>query len=344
MFSHLEDPRTPIFYGLPKIHKFFTSFPPLRPIVSHVNSCTRRLSEFLDSFLKRQAQLCSSFVRDTKHFIQKIEELKRNKLPDGIILVTMDVASLYTNIDHNEGVDACEEKLETRKKKSIPSSTLKSLILLVLKSNVFIFGNGIYKQIMGTAMGTPMAPNYANLFMAKFEEDLIESFYSSTGHKPVVWYRYIDDIFMIWSGGNETLDKFLTFAQEFSKSRKMKSVIKFEINKSDEKVNFLDVNVEIKNGFHCTSLFSKPTDAHLYLNYSSNHPKHVLKNIPKGQFVRIRRICSDTEDYVKSSKQLSQFFIKRGFESTKVELVRKEVLKMNRDDLLRDKPKQEKDP
>ena len=69
-------------------------------------------------------------------------------------------------------------------------------------------------------MGTPMAPNYANLFMAKFEEDMIESFYSSTGHKPVVWYRYIDDIFMIWSGGNETLDKFLTFAQEFSKSRK----------------------------------------------------------------------------------------------------------------------------
>ena len=324
--GQLEDPRTPIFYGLPKIHKFFTSFPPLRPIVSHINSCTRRLSEFLDSFLKRQAQLCSSFVRDTKHFIQKIEELKRNKLPDGIILVTMDVASLYTNIDHNEGADACEEKLETRKKKSIPSSTLKSLILLVLKSNVFIFGNGIYKQIMGTAMGTPMAPNYANLFMAKFEEDLIESFYSSTGLKLVVWYRYIDDIFMIWSGGNETLDKFLTFAQEFSKSRKMKSVIKFEINKSDEKVNFLDVTVGIKNGSLCTSLFSKPTDAHLYLNYSSNHPKHVLKNIPKGQFVRIRRICSDTEDYVKSSKQLSQFFIKRGFESTKVELVRKEVL------------------
>lgn len=55
---------------------------------------------------------------------------------------------------------------------------------------------------MGTAMGTPMAPNYANLFMAKFEEDLIQTYYSSTGHQPLVWFRYIDDIFMIWTDGN----------------------------------------------------------------------------------------------------------------------------------------------
>ena len=114
--SQLDDPKTPIFYGLPKIHKIFSKFPPLRPIVSHVNSCTRRLSEFLDSFLKRQAQLCSSFVRDTKHFLQKIEEIKSTKLPDNTILVTMDGTSLYTNIDHHEGADACFDKLEKRTK------------------------------------------------------------------------------------------------------------------------------------------------------------------------------------------------------------------------------------
>ena len=131
--ADLADPRTPIFYGLPKIHKNFKEFPPLRPIVSHVNSCTRRLSEFLDSFLKRQAQLAASYVRDTKHFLQKIEEIKKDKLPDKAILVTMDVRALYTNIDHDEGVEACVEKLENRRKKSIPSETLGSLILLSFK-------------------------------------------------------------------------------------------------------------------------------------------------------------------------------------------------------------------
>ena len=48
--EHLSSPSTPIFYGSPKIHKTFTSIPPMRPIVSGFNSCTSNLSEFIDSF------------------------------------------------------------------------------------------------------------------------------------------------------------------------------------------------------------------------------------------------------------------------------------------------------
>ena len=167
---------------------------------------------------------------------------------------------------------------------------------------------------MGTAMGTPMAPNYANLFMAVYEEDLINSYYASTGLRPFVWVRYIDDIFMIWTDGNEKLDHFLSFAQKFSDSKKMKSKIKFQINKSQAEVNFLDVIIKIKNGSLETSLFSKPTDAHLYLNYSSNHPKHVLKNIPKGQFIRVRRICSDIVDYDAYANIMKKQFQLRGYD------------------------------
>ena len=54
----LEEPRTPIFYGLPKIHKIYETIPPMRPIVSGFKSCTANLSEYLDSFLKYQAQQC----------------------------------------------------------------------------------------------------------------------------------------------------------------------------------------------------------------------------------------------------------------------------------------------
>ena len=161
----LPKPRTPVFYGLPKIHKMFTSMPPLRPIVSGYQSCTYNLSVFLDSFLKYQAQRCSSYIRDTKDFLNKINEIsKNNSFSSETILVTLDVASLYTNIDHEEGAKACFKKLQTRKYKSISSGTLKDLILLVLRSNVFRFGLSFYKQIKGTPMGTPFAPNYANLF------------------------------------------------------------------------------------------------------------------------------------------------------------------------------------
>ena len=81
----------------------------------------------------------------------------------------MDVSSLYTNIDHEEGAEACFKKLEERKNKSIPSIVIKNLILMILKSNAFRFGNEYFRQKTGTALGTPMAPNYADIFTDSFE-------------------------------------------------------------------------------------------------------------------------------------------------------------------------------
>ena len=90
-------------------------------------------------------------------------------IPSTSTLVTMDVNSLYTNIDHKEGTDACYKKLKTRKNNTVQSNTLKSCILLILKSDIFRFCNTFHIQKKGTAIGTPMAHNYANLFMDMFE-------------------------------------------------------------------------------------------------------------------------------------------------------------------------------
>ena len=77
----------------------------MRPIVSGFNSCATRLPEYLDSFLKFQAKTCKANIRDTKVFLSKLNDIK--SLPNNVTLVTMDVASLFTNIDHNEGANAC---------------------------------------------------------------------------------------------------------------------------------------------------------------------------------------------------------------------------------------------
>ena len=69
----------------------------------------------------------------------------------------MDISSLYTNIHHMEGAETCLKKLEEGKKKSIPSIVIK-MILIVLKSNTFIFGNECYRQLTGATLGTPMTP------------------------------------------------------------------------------------------------------------------------------------------------------------------------------------------
>ena len=163
----MENSRTPLFCGLPKIHKIFDSLPLLRPIFSGFNSCTCNLSKIVDFFWKFQAQKCKSSIRDTKDFLIKLSAIKN--IPENSFLVTIAGSSLYTNIDHEECAEACFKKLEKRKNKSIPSIVIKNLILTILKSNAFRFGNEYYRQITGTAMGTPMAPNYARLFMDNFE-------------------------------------------------------------------------------------------------------------------------------------------------------------------------------
>ncbi|XP_066926568.1 uncharacterized protein [Clytia hemisphaerica] len=237
--EHLSNPRTPVFYGLPKLHKNFSKFPPLRPIVSGFSSCSNRLSEFLDGFLKYQAQKTNSYIRDTKDFLVRLADLP--SLPSNTILVTMDVASLYTNIDHEEGANACFDHLEQRNKKSISSSYLKKLILLVLRVKRIPIWEQHLPPIKGTAMGTPMAPNYANLFMASLETKMLDEYYELTKLRPLVWYRYIDDIFFIWTHGNESLNQFIDFCNNFSKNRKMKSTIQYETHQSTDSVNFLDV-------------------------------------------------------------------------------------------------------
>jgi hypothetical protein len=76
---------------------------------------------------------------------------------------------LYTNTPQDEGTEACLDAIEAAEASHIPRNVLRQLFKIVLKCNVFKFDGQIYEQIQGTAMGTKMAPSYANLFMDRFE-------------------------------------------------------------------------------------------------------------------------------------------------------------------------------
>ena len=128
-------------------------------------------------------------------------------------MVTMDVNGLHNNIDHEEGANASYIDLEKRKRMKISSDTLKSMILFILKNNVFRFSNSIFKQITGVAMATPLAPNLANLFMTKVETRMLHEYEAKTGLRPMLWLRYIDDIFFLWPYGEESLLEFIDFVR-----------------------------------------------------------------------------------------------------------------------------------
>ena len=95
-------------YMLPKIHKRLEK-PPGRPIVSGNGCPTERISQFVDFFLKPIVQDVRSYIKDTTHFLNILEDL--GELPANTLLVTLDVSSLYTNIPNDIGIEACQEQL-----------------------------------------------------------------------------------------------------------------------------------------------------------------------------------------------------------------------------------------
>ena len=127
---------------------------------------------------------------------------------------------------------------------------------MILKSNIFRFGNEYYRQITCPAMGTLMAPNYANLFIDNFEQNLQRDYSQKTGLSPLVWFRFSEDISFIWTSNKDSFDHFIYFTQNYSKSKNMKSKIKSEIHLSIYEIHFLDVTVCLKHGKLRTTLFT----------------------------------------------------------------------------------------
>ena len=90
---------------------------------------------------------------------------------------------------------------------------------------------------------------------------------NSYAYKPFVYLRYIDDIFMIWTEGEENLNGFLSHCNQ-----NQQADIEFEQVASKEKISFRDVSVIHKNRKLHTDLYSKLTDKHQYLYSHSCHP------------------------------------------------------------------------
>ena len=291
------------FYILLKIHKNKQN-PPGRPIVSANSHPTENISQFVDSHLNPLVPKLPSYIKDTTHFLKKLDDLK--ELPPGSLLVTLDVSSLYTNIPHNEGIKACRKALNSSdhlSRSHLKTESICDLMRMILTMNNFEFDNNYYIQLHGTAMGTRMAPAYANLFMGDLERKLL----AQSPLKPFIWWRYIDDIFMVWTHGEEKLNEFITHINSSH------NTIKFTHQFSESSISFLDVTVLLDNNNQIsTDLYVKSTDTHQYLLHTSCHPNHVKKSIPFSLALRIRRICSTAEKFKQRTSELLEFLCKRG--------------------------------
>ena len=117
---------------------------------------------------------------------------------------------LYNNIPHEVGIAACRESPDSQMSKVPPTSDITNLIRLVLTSNVFHYRNEFYLQRHGTAMGTSMAPSYANLFMGRLERLILDT--APEQKLPELYVRFIDDVFGVWLHCETALLRFIAHA------------------------------------------------------------------------------------------------------------------------------------
>ena len=316
------DSRTPIFYMLPKVHKPNN---PGRPVVSSVNSHTEKLSAYVDEFLRPLAENLPSHIKDTTDFIKRLRELGR--VPENCILATLDVSSLYTNIDTNEGLTIVEEEFEKAGRNNPSAKTLACLLEKVLKLNNFTFNQEHFIQVKGTAMGTRAAPNFANVYMGRLEDTFV--YQTDWSNYIIDWIRFIDDIFLIWSGDYDSLTTFIGYLNGVVPS------IKFTHEISFHSVNFLDTKVlKDARGNITTDVYQKPTDTHPYLHWTSAHPPHLKHSIPYSQALRLRRICSSTVTLKQRIMEYSQFFVACGYKRERVLTEMRKVLSLTQEESL----------
>ena len=259
----------------------------------------------MDHLLQPIAQKQRSYLKDTTDFINFIE---KTQVSNDTILVSMDVTSLYTNIPQEEGITIVCQAYEKYHNNSppIPSHYLKQMLGLILKENSFQFNGVNYLQCFGTTMGTRMAVAFANLFMAEIETKLLHQ----SSIKPIVWKRYIDDVFSLWDVRKQDIDLFTeqwdVRKQDIDlfieQANTFHPTIKFTAEISETEITFLDTVVYKGERFQNEAILDvkthyKPTETFQYTHYSSCHPPGVKKGFIKGEAIRLLRTNSSKSNF-----------------------------------------------
>ncbi|XP_047525309.1 uncharacterized protein LOC125063126, partial [Pieris napi] len=163
-------------YGLPKIHKHNN---PLRPIVSHIDSPTYKLAKHLVSILSPLRGHTSAHVKDSYHFVETLRDLK---LLHNETMVSFDIESLFTNLPLNDCLDIIAKRLREQNM----SPDYVDIVKHCLTSGYLMWKDEFYVQVDGVAMGSPVSPIVADIFMEDFEERAL----ANTPVKPRLYKRY----------------------------------------------------------------------------------------------------------------------------------------------------------
>ena len=309
----------PKFYGLPKIHKPDT---PLRPIVSSCGSVTYGVAKELAKILKPLVGKSPHHINSTQDFV---EQAKHFKLEAGECLSSYDVSALFTSVPIDPALNIIKDLLvkdNTLKERTVME--VEDIILLLefcLKNTYFSFQGQFYEQVEGAAMGSPVSPIVANLYMEYLEQKAL----STAPNPPKFWGRYVDDTFVIHKEANKQ-----SFLQHINS---VDPAIRFTVedNKEDGSIPFLDTIVKPEaDGSLSITVYRKPTHTDQYLQWDSHHHLSAKFSVIQTLSHRASIVCSNPELLQKEKQHLRKALTKCNYPKWALDKVEKRLNRSTR--------------
>jgi hypothetical protein len=185
----------------------------------------------------------------------------------------------------------------------------RDLILWAMKFTLtkgYIYFKGmIFQQTNGAAMGSPMIPPYANIFMHMIEKDIVTKYSNSI----LLYKRFIDDVILIIKNDTTQIQKFKTDMNNIHPN------IKLIWTPISLKVDFLDITImlDLNTSKIRTHTFQKPLNKYSYLPFKSYHTLSMKTGFIKGEAIRYARTCSRKKDYNKMINLFTIRLQRRGY-------------------------------
>ncbi|CAH2086613.1 unnamed protein product [Euphydryas editha] len=265
--------KSPRLYGLPKIHKINV---PLRPIVSQIDSPTYKLAQHVAKVLSPLRGNTTAYVKDSYQFVSEIKDLQ---LTQNETMVSFDVQSLFTCLP----VQDCIEIVRRRLVENDMPEEYAIILKHCLTTGYLLWNHKYYIQVDGVAMGSPVSPIVADIYMEDFEDRALKTAPIS----PRFYKRYVDDTFTILPTDSTCI--FLEHLNSINNN--IQFTMELEANNT---LAFLDVLI-IRNPDHSLShsVYRKSTHTNKYLNGASHHHPRQLSAVGLSLFQRARGICDE---------------------------------------------------
>ena len=221
------------------------------------------------------------------------------------VILTADVTSLYPSIPIAAGIAAVRHTMVRFNYRIDECDFIIDLLSWILNNNYCIFNDEIYRQLTGTAMGTPCAPTYANIFLYQVESPHL--------HRTIFYRRYIDDLFAICID----MSTAQAFIDGFNRTH---PTIKLEAVSIGPNGIFLDLTFTIEDSILTHRLYQKPSNKYSYIPPSSSHKPSIFRSFIREELRRYLLACSKHEDFIALSELFQQRLLKRGYPPNTVAL------------------------